>query len=69
MTRKPLTRFGKPCRGQGMIEYAGAMIIAAAIVAVLVSGLSDGNWMYNAYDTIFTYAGDFMAERSNEINE
>ncbi len=53
------------CRGQGVIEYAGAMIVAAAIVAVLVTGMQTNNWMYNAYNNIYNASGNLLINTLN----
>ena len=53
-------RLRKKTEGQGVIEYAGAMIVAALIVAMLATGMTQNNWMYNAYNSIFNAAGNMM---------
>lgn len=55
-------------KGQGIIEYAGAMIVAALIVAILTTGMADNNWMYNAYNSIFNAAGDMLIGKVNTLN-
>ncbi len=49
-------------RGQGVVEYAGALITAALIVAVLTTGMQTNNWMYNSYNTIFNSAGQMLID-------
>jgi hypothetical protein len=52
--------------GQGVIEYAGAMIVAALIVAaVLVIG-QDG--MGNVYNSIFSGVEDFFQGKADSLN-
>jgi hypothetical protein len=50
----------KKRQGQGVIEYAGAMIVAAVIVASLAFGMETNNWMYSAYNSIFNAAGNLL---------
>lgn len=52
--------------GQGMIEYAGAMVTAALIVAMLINGIQTDNWMYEAYENIFNAAGNMLVDEMNE---
>jgi hypothetical protein len=58
MTGKPAYRRQRP--GQGVIEYAGALITAAMIVVALTTGMNEGNWMYNTYNTIYNSAGKLL---------
>lgn len=46
--------------GQGVVEYAGAMIVAALLIVMLTTGMNTNNWMYNSYNNIFNAAGDMM---------
>ncbi len=55
-------------KGQGVVEYAGAMIVAALIVASLTAGMAQGNWMYNAYESIFNSAGNMTLNALNDLN-
>jgi Flp pilus assembly pilin Flp len=53
-------------RGQGVIEYAGAMIVAALIVAaVLVVGTQG---MGTVYNTLFDNVQNFFTTQSGNIN-
>lgn len=57
----------KKRRGQGVIEYAGAMIVAAVIVASLAAGMQTNNWMYNSYNTIFNASGQMLINAVGNI--
>lgn len=46
--------------GQGIIEYAGAMVVAMAVVAVLTTGIQTNGWMYDSYNTLFNFAGNLL---------
>ena len=64
-SQKP--KLNKPRRGQGMIEYAGAMIVAAVIVAMLATGVVEDNWMYNSYNNIFNAAGNMLISQLSNL--
>lgn len=52
-------------KGQGVIEYAGAMIVAALIVAaVLVIGQAG---MGNVYNSIFSNVQNFFKTQSGNL--
>lgn len=57
----------KKSPGQGVIEYAGAMIVAALIVASLVTGMGTNNWMYNAYNSIMNSAGQMLIDSAANL--
>lgn len=61
-----LKRYAKR-HGQGMVEYAGAWLVAAMIVLMLVQGIQDNNWMYNAYNAIFNGAGNMMSNAVSNL--
>lgn len=45
-------------KGQGIVEYAGAIIVAAVIVAALIALAPDG--IGAAFDTIIDAVGAYM---------
>ncbi len=53
-------------RGQGVIEYAGAMIVAALIVAAVLVVGRDG--MTNVYNSIFDGVENFFNTQSNDLS-
>ena len=53
--------------GQGMVEYAGALLIAAMIIATLATAAKTNNWMYNSYYAIFTAAGNMLMNAAGNI--
>lgn len=48
----------KACKGQGIIEYCGALVLAAVLVAAVMSTGVDG--ITNLFVTIVTEAGDML---------
>lgn len=44
------------CRryGQGIVEYAGALVIAGLIIGALINAAASGNWLNASYVAIFT---------------
>ncbi len=67
MQRYSIPRVNYRTAGQGMVEYAGAMLIAALIVASLVTGAQTNNWMYQAYVSIFNASGNMMINAINTL--
>jgi len=51
----------KKSPGQGLVEYAGGMMVAAFIVTLLIVGIQTNNWMFNAYNMIFTATQQVIA--------
>jgi hypothetical protein len=56
-------------KGQGVIEYAGAMIVAALIVVSLTTGMQKDQWMYEAYEAIYQAAGNNLEANAAKINQ
>ncbi len=54
-------------KGQGVVEYAGAMLVAAMIVTVLVTGAGSNQWIYNSYSAIFNAAGNVLMNGVNSL--
>lgn len=52
-------------KGQGVIEYAGAMIVAALIVAAVLAIGRDG--MANVYNSIFGGVQSYFTNQANNI--
>ena len=52
-------------KGQGVIEYAGAMIVAALIVAAVLTIGQSG--MSNVYNSIFNGVQNYFSNQSNNI--
>lgn len=53
--------------GQAVIEYAGAMIVAAVVVATIVTGTGQNQWVYNAYSGLFNAAGNVLANQLTNL--
>ncbi len=51
---------GQHAKGQGVIEYAGAMIVAAFIVGALISGVAYNSWIWNFYNATFLGSGNVI---------
>lgn len=63
--KKMMKKFFSKKQGQGVIEYAGAMIVAALIVAaVLVIGQQG---MGNVYTSIFTGVEGFFNTQAGNL--
>jgi hypothetical protein len=39
----------------------GALLVAAFIVSLLISGIQTNNWMYNSYNMVFNAAGTLIS--------
>ena len=46
--------------GQAVIEYAGAVIVSAVIIATLAAATRTNSWMYNAYNNLYNSAGTLL---------
>lgn len=52
-------------KGQGVIEYAGAMIVAALIVAAVLTVGRNG--MSNTYNTVFNSVESFFTTQTGNL--
>lgn len=59
---------GNRYAGQGVVEYAGAMVIAATIVAALCTATQTNNWMYNAYNNLYATSGNLLMNAVNNLD-
>lgn len=64
--KKPVFK-RKKRNGQAMIEYFGALMVAAVIVAMLASGMETNNWLYNSYNDVFNASGNLLMDALEDL--
>ncbi|MCA9842036.1 MAG: hypothetical protein KC475_07925 [Cyanobacteria bacterium HKST-UBA03] len=62
-----LNRCKRGQRGQGIVEYAGALVIAALIIGGLITGASGNGWLAQSYTTIYNTAGGMLINFASQI--
>jgi Flp pilus assembly pilin Flp len=59
-----LKRFFKKECGQGVVEYAGALLVGAVMVGLVLGGTQRDQWLYTAYIQVFNMAGESLQSQS-----
>ncbi len=62
---KMMTYFKKSTKGQGVIEYAGALVIAAVLVATVMVGGEDA--LFGFFNETQTAIFNFFSEQADTI--